>query len=157
MVALVIVGKGDISPKTVSEVITLIQRTESFEAVDVSVLSDIEVQQALVAKSYPERLFTNRTNTKEVINFDEIKAATVFLTTTFGNPLDNEDAFRVRVQKCFWSGEHDEQYRRIRAALEIFSKIHNAKIPPTINKYLKENGMQFMSQFCNMLFRYENM
>lgn len=156
MIALIIIGKGEISQQTVSEIATKIQKENDFEILDIAGLRDEEFQQALVSKVG----FRSQTlEIREVINLEKIQAAGTYLMENFGDPRDsNTEAFRVRIQKEFWQGDpRTDHHQRTRAALEIFSKIHKAKLPQAVKNYLKETNLTFMPEWANTIFRCEYM
>lgn len=154
MIALIIIGKGEISQQTVSEIATKIQKENAFEILDISGLDDDEFHQALAS-----RVGFHSSTLREVINLEKIQAAGTYLIENFGDPRDNNtEAFRVRIQKEFWQGDpRTDHHQRTRAALEIFSKIHKAKLPQVVKNYLKETNLTFMPEWANTIFRCEYM
>lgn len=156
MTAIVIIGRGELSQEAISEIATMIQKANPFEILDITGLNDNDLQQALVARA---NLGSSSPQIREVINLEKIKAAAVYLIENFGDPEDtNTEAFRVRIQKEFWQGSpFDEHHQRTRTALEIFSKIHKAKLPQAVKNYLKETNLAFMPEWANTIFRYEHM
>lgn len=158
MKALVILFKGEVIPTLiVEELMNQIARNCNLDpnTLTVNQLNDIELvaKLAISTVAHPVQAIRN-----DVIALEEIQAAVVYLTELYGDPLDNEDAFRVRLQKIFWGGNpHSDTYKRTVAALEIFSRLNNQKLPIAVNTYLKEVGFTFMKSWSHSLFRYKDM
>lgn len=161
MRAIIIYGNGsEATDYQLTKAVEAITKTGDFEVINVAQLSDSELSQAIAmaATKLPVTAIVEIERPGNTISYDEIKAAAVFLTETYGDPLDDEEAFRVRVQKVFWGGAPSNPVtKRTISSLEILSRLHNQKLPPKVNTYLKDIGLTFAKTWANQLFRYKDM
>lgn len=155
---------NDVSTKDVVKMKTAIERNTGIQVYEIHVVPQEDLvkmvankMEDLKSKTFIDNVSKNST----VISLSEVDSAIQFLSNTFGDPLDCENAVRVRINKVLYNPAVSTKKDRLKACIDMFSKLYiyskTTRLPNEYSELLEDTGFTFMLEWSNSILRFDKM